>query len=103
MRIAILGIQASKNENGQFWTYEVLHSHRRNADVSNKECLNNVFNEEMFDQCDDVTVTDSESKSLIFIAGYVAFKLIRLKVNCDMCKSELITDHSVVGCTDRSL
>ena len=46
-------------------------------------------------KCDETEVTDAQSKSLIFIVGYVAFKLVRSRVHCDLCKTELTSDHSL--------
>src|SRR5688572_15486080 len=46
--------------------------------------------------CDDVEITESESQSLIFIAGYVGYKLtgyvgykLGQKIVCELCKYEL--------------
>jgi hypothetical protein len=41
--------------------------------------------------CDDVAISDAEAAALVFVAGYVGFKAQR-KINCDMCKSELLCD-----------
>ena len=47
----------------------------------------------IFDMCDNIVVTESESKSLAFIAGYVGLKVVSNISNCDLCKSELLTDQ----------
>jgi len=41
------------------------------------------------DLCDDMTVTESESHVLVFIAGYVGFKVLS-RITCDLCKGELV-------------
>jgi hypothetical protein len=45
----------------------------------------------IFIMCDKMEVSDSESKSLVFIAGYVGYKLVTNKVDCELCKGELVT------------
>ena len=42
-----------------------------------------------------VLITDSESKSLVFVAGYVGFMMVTNKVECSLCKSELLTDNNL--------
>jgi hypothetical protein len=46
------------------------------------------------DLCHDMDVTEVDSKSIIFIAGYVGFKLVP-NVHCDWCKHELINDETL--------
>jgi len=46
-------------------------------------------------KCDNINISESESKGLIFIAGFVAFKILKNYVECDLCKSELITEYSL--------
>jgi len=41
------------------------------------------------DLCDDMTVTESESHVLVFIADYVGFEVLS-RITCDLCKSELV-------------
>ena len=45
--------------------------------------------------CYDIEVTDAQSKSLIFIAGYVGFKLCRSHQHCNLCKSEIVSDQTL--------
>ena len=45
--------------------------------------------------CDDIDVNDAQRNALIFIAGYVGFKMCSSKLHCDLCKWELITDHTL--------
>ena len=45
--------------------------------------------------CDDIVLTESEMKSLIFIAGYIGFKVVTMSVDCDLCKSELVSDQTL--------
>lgn len=45
--------------------------------------------------CDDVEITESESQSLVFIAGYVGFKLVQNKIVCELCKRELVYDNTL--------
>lgn len=71
--------------------------------VSGGSTLENICTKfpDLFDMCDTMGVEDSEAKSLIFISGYVAFKVVTSKVDCDLCKSELITDqHLLMDTTD---
>lgn len=46
------------------------------------------------ERCQEIEVTEAQSLSLIFISGYVGFKLVRCKVHCDLCTTELMSDHS---------
>ena len=39
--------------------------------------------------------TESETKSLVFIAGYVGFKVVTMSVDCAVCKSELVSDQTL--------
>jgi hypothetical protein len=41
--------------------------------------------------CDDVAINDAETAALVFVAGYVGFKVQR-NISCDMCKAELHCD-----------
>ena len=50
---------------------------------------------DLYDMCDSVLITDSESKSLVFVAGYVGFMMVTNKVECSLCKSELLTDNNL--------
>ena len=50
---------------------------------------------DLYDMCDSVPITDSESKSLVFVAGYVGFMMVTNKVECSLCKSELLTDNNL--------
>jgi hypothetical protein len=45
----------------------------------------------IFVMCDKMEVSDSESKSLVFIAGYVGYKVVTNKVDCELYKGELVT------------
>ena len=40
-----------------------------------------------------VAVSERKCKSLIFIAGFVGYKLVTNTVVCVLCRSELITQH----------
>jgi hypothetical protein len=44
--------------------------------------------------CDDVAISDAEAAALVFVAGYVGFKVQR-KISCDMCKAELLCDKTL--------
>jgi hypothetical protein len=44
--------------------------------------------------CDDVAISDAETAALVFVAGYVGFKVQR-KISCDMCKAELLCDKTL--------
>lgn len=44
--------------------------------------------------CDDIAISDEETAALVFVAGYVGFKVQR-KISCDMCKSELLCDKTL--------
>ena len=46
------------------------------------------------DDCDDVIITDSEMSGIIFIAGYIGFKL-KPKLSCIDCRLELLTDRAL--------
>ena len=46
-------------------------------------------------ECDDVEISETESQSLVFIAGYVGHKLTSTKVPCEMCRNELVCDRSL--------
>ena len=46
------------------------------------------------EKCDDLTITDSETKALVFVAGYVGFKVVK-KVACEICKRELVCDKTL--------
>ena len=46
-------------------------------------------------KCDDVCVSDSEMSALVFVAGYVRFKLKR-KLSCVDCWLELFTEKALV-------
>lgn len=49
-------------------------------------------------ECDsnNVSISEAEGKTIIFIAGYVGHQLITNKVaKCDICKSDLITEHKM--------
>jgi hypothetical protein len=39
--------------------------------------------------CEDVVISDAETALLVFLAGYVGFKVQR-KISCDICKVELV-------------
>jgi hypothetical protein len=44
-------------------------------------------------ECDsNIHISDAECKSLIFIAGYVGFKLLQNKVLCKLSRNELVTE-----------
>ena len=45
--------------------------------MESRDCLVESGLLAALDKCDDVVVTDAQTKSLIFIAGYVCFKLTR--------------------------
>ena len=47
------------------------------------------------DGCDRIELTDSETQSLVFIAGYVGHKLVNRVVSCDICKNELVCDRTL--------
>jgi hypothetical protein len=68
------------------------------SDAINSGADNTVDGEflNVINDCDiNVSVSESECKSLIFISGYVAHKLLKNKINCELCKNELITEHSL--------
>jgi hypothetical protein len=44
--------------------------------------------------CEDVAISDAETAALVFVAGYVGFKVQR-KISCDMCKVELVCDKTL--------
>jgi hypothetical protein len=44
--------------------------------------------------CDDIELTVSETQSLVFIAGYVGYKVAR-KLSCDLCRGELVCDKTL--------
>lgn len=47
-------------------------------------------------ECDsNIHISDAECKSLIFIAGYVGFKLLQNKVLCKLSRNELVTEKSL--------
>jgi len=50
---------------------------------------------EVIYKCDDVAISESEAKSLIFIAGYVARKVVCSKISCELCASEIITQDKL--------
>jgi len=45
-------------------------------------------------ECDDVVISDSEMSALVFVAGYVGFKLKR-KLTCIDCRLELFTEKAL--------
>jgi len=45
-------------------------------------------------ECDDVVISESEMSALVFIAGYVGFKLKR-KLSCIECSLELFTEKAL--------
>ena len=52
-------------------------------------------------ECDiDVSISDVECKSLLFIAGYVGFKLVNNVVSCDLCRNDFITNDVLEFDTD---
>lgn len=70
----------------QLLTDDDLESTSDNIDVSD-------FAEALL-LCDDLTITEQESQSLVFIAGYVGFKAVK-KLQCDLCKLELVMDKTL--------
>ena len=44
---------------------------------------------------EDVAISDAETTTLVFVAGYVGFKVQR-KISCDMCKVELVSDELAI-------
>jgi hypothetical protein len=47
-------------------------------------------------ECDtSVCISEAESKSLIFIAGFVAYKLVTNNIICELCQNELVTEHAM--------
>jgi hypothetical protein len=44
--------------------------------------------------CDDIELTVSESQALVFIAGYVGYKVVR-KLTCDLCRGELVSEKTL--------
>ena len=43
----------------------------------------------------NVEINDSECKSLIFIGGYVGFKIVQDKITCDLCTNELVKNFDL--------
>ena len=46
------------------------------------------------DLCDEAELTESETQSLVFVAGYVGQKVCN-KLMCDLCKQEVVSDKSM--------
>ena len=44
--------------------------------------------------CDDIELSNGETQSLVFISGYVGFKVVR-KLSCSLCESELVCDKTL--------
>ena len=64
------------------------------ADIVTSDNLAEIGLSNVVSECDvEVTVSDSECKSLAFIAGYVGYKLVSNVTNCPFCISELVTEH----------
>jgi hypothetical protein len=58
------------------------------------DAINDAGLFDVITECDiDVDVSDAESKSLIFVAGYIAYKLVKNVVRCDLCKLEFIMER----------
>ena len=41
-------------------------------------------------KCDDVIISDSEMSAIVYVAGYVGFKL-KSKLDCIECRVEMLT------------
>lgn len=51
---------------------------------------------EVIYECDsNIHISDAECKSLIFIAGYVGFKLLQNKVLCELSWNEPVTEKKL--------
>jgi len=62
--------------------------HENNCDA-NLSAFSSVLTE-----CDDVCISDNELSALVFVAGYVGFKLKR-KLSCVDCRLELFTEKAL--------
>ena len=69
-------------------------SNSGNDAAASIDVVNNAGLYDVITECDiGVAVSEAECKSLIFIAGFVGYKLLTNTVICELCCNELITEH----------
>jgi hypothetical protein len=61
--------------------------------ANNEQLVQAGFGTVVTDCDNEINISDSECKSLIFVGGYVGFKIDKTKVNCILFQNELITEH----------
>ena len=83
--------------NGDFTVRDFIAGCQAEMDVSDadNECdVNLSAFHSVLAECDDVCVSDSEMSALVFVGGYVGFKLKR-KLSCIDCRLEFFTEKAL--------
>ena len=86
-----------QHKNGAMTVRDFIAGCRAEAETADSE-LDTDANVTQFSsvlqECDDVCISDSEMSALVFVAGYVGFKL-RKKLSCIDCRLELFTEKAM--------
>ena len=64
------------------------------ADQIGEDSLCSTPFQSVLDECDNITIQDAEMSSLVFVAGYVGFKL-KPKMGCIDCRIEFLTERAL--------
>ena len=85
------------HSNGELTVNDFIAGCRQEVDTNESEQESNtnlsVF-PTVLSECDDIVISDSEMSALVFIAGYVGFKLKR-KITCVDCRLELFIEKAL--------
>ena len=90
-------VKLVSHSNGDITMRDFIAGCQADADASETEhdCDANLSAfSSVIGECDDVCVSDSEMSALVFVAGYVGFKLKR-KLSCVDCRLELFTEKAL--------